>query len=248
MTKTALVTGGAQGIGKAISSYFLNKGLQVVSADHDEEALSAAEKEFDSKQLLCLKVDVSVEAEIKKAVDKTIEWRGKINYLINNAGVTEFGPIEDFSLNQWLKVINTNLTSVFLLSKYCSPYLKVSNGRIVNIASTRALMCEKDNEAYAASKGGIISLTQALANSLSPNVLVNCISPGWISTSEWQKPSKRSTSSYSKEDHEQHLSGRIGKPEDVAELAFFLCDQQGGFITGQNFVIDGGMTKKMIYV
>ena len=248
MDKTAIVTGAAQGIGKAVALQFLAKGIKVVIVDYDQEALIAVEKELSTANALYLKADVAIETDVTTVINRTIEWSGNVTFLINNAGISEFSSLADTSFQQWLKVINTNLTSVFLFSKYCARALKKSKGRIVNISSTRAIMSEPENEAYAASKGGIISLTHALANSLSPEVLVNCISPGWIEVSEWKKPAKRKSPELTKQDHTQHLAGRVGKPEDVAELVYFLCEQQGGFITGQNFVIDGGMTKKMIYV
>jgi NAD(P)-dependent dehydrogenase (short-subunit alcohol dehydrogenase family) len=106
----------------------------------------------------------------------------------------------------------------------------------VNIASTRALQSEPDTEAYAASKGGLVALTHALAMSLGPRVRVNCVSPGWIAHT-----------SVRRKDHAQHPVGRVGNDQDVAELVAYLISDAAGFVTGQNFVIDGGMTKKMIY-
>jgi len=118
---------------------------------------------------------------------------------------------------------------------------------VVNIASTRALQSEPHTEAYAASKGGLVALTHALAVSLGPAVRVNCISPGWIDTSAWQPRGQERTSALRPEDHAQHPAGRVGRPEDVAILCAYLVSDAAGFVTGQNFVIDGGMTRKMIY-
>ncbi|MDQ3233009.1 MAG: SDR family oxidoreductase, partial [Pseudobdellovibrionaceae bacterium] len=150
----------------------------------------------------------------------------------------------ELSLKEWREILDTNLTSYFLFAKLCVESLKASHGCIVNIASTRALQSEADTEAYATSKGGIVALTHALAISLGPDVRVNCISPGWIDTrdasTKKQEPLKPS-------DHQQHPAGRVGEPEDVAEFVHWLVDQQKGFITGQNFILDGGMTRKMIY-
>ncbi len=119
---------------------------------------------------------------------------------------------------------------------------------IVNIASTRAMQSEPHTEAYSATKGGLVALTHALAMSLGPDVRVNCISPGWIAVSEWKKRSQRKAADLRQEDHAQHPAGRVGIPGDVAALVAFLISYEAGFITGQNFVVDGGMTKKMIYV
>jgi NAD(P)-dependent dehydrogenase (short-subunit alcohol dehydrogenase family) len=108
-------------------------------------------------------------------------------------------------------------------------------------------MSEPNTESYAASKGGIVALTHALAASLGPDIRVNCISPGWIDVSNWKKSSKRKPAKLSSEDHAQHLVGRVGRPEDIASLAAYLIGPESGFITGANFVADGGMTRKMIY-
>jgi NAD(P)-dependent dehydrogenase (short-subunit alcohol dehydrogenase family) len=120
-------------------------------------------------------------------------------------------------------------------------------GSIVNIASTRALQSEANTEAYSASKGGVVALTHALAVSLGPDIRVNCISPGWIAVDDWKKSARRKQPVLRPEDHAQHPVGRVGHPEDIAALAAYLISSKASFITGQNFVVDGGMTKKMIY-
>ena len=125
--------------------------------------------------------------------------------------------------------------------------LRPRGGAIVNIASTRALQSEPDTEAYAASKGGIVTLTHALAVSLGPAIRVNCISPGWIDVRAPQKAGRWDPSPLRPLDHAQHPAGRVGQAENVAALAEFLLSADAGFITGQNFVVDGGMTRKMIY-
>ena len=119
---------------------------------------------------------------------------------------------------------------------------------MVNIASTRALQSEPNTEAYSASKGGIVALTHALAISLGPEVRVNVISPGWIDVKEWRKASQRRASTVTPFDRAQHPAGRVGAPGDIGAMAAFLLSAAAGFITGQNFVVDGGMTRKMIYL
>jgi NAD(P)-dependent dehydrogenase (short-subunit alcohol dehydrogenase family) len=151
-------------------------------------------------------------------------------------------PLAELSLAEWNRVLAVNLTGTFLLARACAPHLARRRGAIVNIASTRALMSEADTESYSASKGGLVALTHALAISLGPEVRVNAISPGWIDVRE-----KRVNDPLSAADHAWHPGGRVGLPADVAELALFLASAGSGFVTGQNFVVDGGMARKMVY-
>jgi hypothetical protein len=151
-------------------------------------------------------------------------------------------------LEVWNRYLATNLTGCFLMAKYCVPHLRQARGAIVNIASTRAIQSEPHTEAYSSTKGGLVALTHALAVSLGPQIRVNCVSPGWIAVSEWKKRSQRKAADLRPEDHAQHPAGRVGTPGDVAALVAFLISDKAGFITGQNFVVDGGMTRKMMYV
>jgi NAD(P)-dependent dehydrogenase (short-subunit alcohol dehydrogenase family) len=147
-------------------------------------------------------------------------------------------PIAELTMAEWSRVIGTNLTSTFLLVRAAEPMLRVSQGAVVTIASTRAHMSEPHTEAYAASKGGLLALTHALAISLGPDVRVNCISPGWILT-KGPAPTQ--------EEHAFHPAGRVGVPTDIAALAAFLLGPESGFITGGEFIVDGGVTRRMIY-
>jgi NAD(P)-dependent dehydrogenase (short-subunit alcohol dehydrogenase family) len=149
-------------------------------------------------------------------------------------------PRRRLTLSEWHRVLDTNLTAAFLLARAAKKPLRKAHGAIVTIASTRALMSEPNTESYSASKGGLLALTHALAISLAPEVRVNCVSPGWIETKDY--------AGLRRKDHQQHPAGRVGKPDDVAELVGWLLDgKRSGFVTGANFVIDGGMTRKMIY-
>lgn len=242
--KVVIVTGGAQGIGKGIVRALLENGTGVVLADVNAEAAYDTARELGHPAaLLVVPADVSDETSVGNLVAKTLECFGRLDGLVNNAGIAApvSGPVENLSLENWNRVLGVNLTGMFLCAKHTVPALRETHGAIVNIASTRALQSEPHTEAYAASKGGVVALTHALAASLGPAIRVNCISPGWIVTSPQAVASLRPV------DHAQHPCGRAGQPEDIAALVTFLLSEKAGFITGQNFVVDGGMTRKMIY-
>jgi NAD(P)-dependent dehydrogenase (short-subunit alcohol dehydrogenase family) len=247
--KTAIVTGGAQGIGRAITQKLLSKGWSVAVADIDNEACYELNDIYvTTERLLICEADNADEDGVKKVIQKTADIFGGIDLLVNNAGIGIGKAVTEMSLDEWNRVLSVNLTGAFLYTKYSVPLLRLRHGNIVNIASTRALMSEANTEAYSASKGGIIALTHALAVSLGPDIRVNCISPGWIETGEWQKKSRRQRPVHTDADRLQHPAGCVGTPDDIANMVLYLTGENAGFITGQNFVIDGGMTKKMIYV
>ena len=247
--KVALVTGGAQGIGKVIAQAFSHHEVRVIIADRDEEAGKECEQWLRSKggEATFLYCNVADANSIQTLVDQVIERYLRLDFLINNAGVSRFKPMSELSVEEFDEVLATNLRSAFIATKSAALHLKKQHGAIINIASTRALMSEPDSEAYAASKGGLVALTHALAVSLGPGIRVNAISPGWIEVRDWQKSVERKEVQHSEADRAQHPAGRVGTPEDVGRAAVFLCSGESGFITGQNLVIDGGMTVKMIY-
>ena len=234
--KVALVTGGAQGIGKGIAMLLAARGYRVVAADRDAGAGAA----LDLPGVAFVRCDVSREPSVRACVRGVVKRFGRLDALVNNAGIASpaTAPLEKLPLAEWNRRIGTNLTVVFLMTKHAAPQLRRARGAVVNIASTRALQSEPDTEAYAASKGGVVALTHAMAMSLGPQVRVNCVSPGWINTQD---------SKLSRADHSQHPAGRVGRVLDVAELVAFLLSDAAGFATGQNYVLDGGMTRKMIY-
>ena len=201
-----------------------------------------------SEALAFFRVDVAEEKEVREAIQDSFQLFGNIGGLVNNAAIHANKPISELTLEEWNLVISVNLTGPFLCAKYAAPFLKKSGGSIINLCSTRAFQSEPDTEAYSASKGGIYSLTHALAMSLGPQVRVNCISPGWIDVSGVQKKSRAKQYQFSEEDHTQHPVGRVGKATDISNTVLFLLNPENDFITGQNFIIDGGMTRKMIYV
>ncbi len=248
MKRNIILTGGAQGIGKVISQQLLEKGFYVSVFEIDEEAIKEFRTETNAENIAFFKTDVSDEENVQKSVSESFKKFGNISGLINNAAIQIDKPVTELSLEEWNSVIGTNLTGAFLCAKHAAPFLKKSNGNIINISSTRAFQSEPNTEAYSASKGGILALTHALAMSLGPEIKVNCISPGWIDVSGIKKKSKAHQIELSEAVHLQHPAGRVGKPDDIANMVLFLLNPENDFITGQNFIIDGGMTKKMTYV
>jgi NAD(P)-dependent dehydrogenase (short-subunit alcohol dehydrogenase family) len=244
-----IVTGGAQGIGKAIARQFLTAGSAVVVADIDVEAGTETAREYAPLgDVRFVPTDVAEESQIELTISGAVAEFGGLDVLVNNAAISHGAPVAALSLADWNRVLAVNLTGAFLAAKHAAPHLRARHGLIVNIASTRACMSEANTEAYSASKGGIVALTHALAVSLGPDVRVNCISPGWIETAAWKKADVRRTPVLSDADHRQHPAGRVGRPEDIASLVAHLASADAGFITGANIVVDGGMTRKMIYV
>jgi len=247
--KVAVITGGGQGIGKAVARRLLESGMKVVIAEIDEEAGRETVEEFrDRGEIMFISADIADEKAVQSLISGTIHRFRKLDALINNAAISINKPMSDLSLAEWNRVLSVNLTGAFLCSKYAAPHLRESTGVIINIASTRALMSEPGTEAYSASKGGLAALTHAMAVSLGPGVRVNCISPGWIEVGEMKKKQLRRLPELTEMDYRQHPAGRVGRPEDISSLVHFLLSDEASFITGANFTVDGGMTRKMIYV
>ncbi len=235
----ALVTGGAKGIGRAIAHYLLAIRWRVGIVDLPE---SGIRRSFPrgTRNVLLYEGDVGVEETAERAIAALLERFGRLDALVSNAGIMIRKPLRRLTLAEWHHVIDSNLTGLFLFARAAEKPLRKARGAIVSIASTRASMSEPDTESYSATKGGIVALTHALAISLGPDVRVNCVSPGWIETKDY--------SALRRKDHKQHPVGRVGKPQDIAEIVAWLLDgERSGFVTGANFVVDGGMTRKMIY-
>jgi hypothetical protein len=241
--KLVVVTGAGKGIGSCIAKTYAQHGAIVVIAEKESIIGKAMEGLIidEGGQALFIPTDVSHSEEVSELFQKAAKISGRIDILINNAGVSRWKSPYELLVEEWDEIINTNLRSVFLCSREAAKIMRRNGGgSIVNIASTRAIMSEPNSEAYAATKGGIISLTHALAASFSTDhIQVNCISPGWIETGDY--------SHLKESDHKQHFSQRVGKPEDIAKACLYLTGEDNDFITGSNIIIDGGMTKKMIY-
>ncbi|MDT8265072.1 SDR family oxidoreductase, partial [Roseomonas sp. DSM 102946] len=228
--RVALVTGAAHGIGLAVARRLAKDGYRVVIADRAEAPPDVAAR--------FVRADVAEEEAVRALAESIRRGEGRLDALVCNAGFMIRKPIRELSLAEWSSVLATNLTSTFLLVKAAEEMLRAAKGAVVTVASTRAHQSEPDTESYSASKGGLLALSHALAISLGPDVRVNCVSPGWIDTKgEALRP----------EDHAQHPVGRVGRPEDTAALIAWLLGPESGFVTGAEFVTDGGMTRKMIY-
>lgn len=220
--KVAVITGGANGIGKCIADEFRKNGAQVCVID-----------KADGDHYIG---DISDKKVLEVFADYVISRYGHIDYLINNALPIMKG-LDECSYEDFQYAMSVGVTAPFYLSKLFAPHFS-KGGSIINISSSRDRMSQPQTESYTAAKGGIASLTHALAVSLSGKVRVNSISPGWIDTTY---------TVYEGADALQQLAGRVGNPLDIANMVLFLCSDKAGFITGENICIDGGMTKLMIY-
>ena len=226
--KVAVITGGANGIGRCITENFIKTGAKTAVIDIEENSVPCD---------LYSRGDIADEQTLIRFAYETVDKLGKVDFLINNACQSRNGILSGCGFEDFLYIQKVGVAAPYFLTKLLLPHFGVG-GCVVNIASTRAFMSQPDTESYSAAKGGIVALTHALAVSLAGRVRVNSISPGWIDTSGGK---------FSAEDHEQHPAGRIGKPDDIAAAVMFLCGSGAGFITGENIVVDGGMTKQMIY-
>ncbi|MGB7756572.1 MAG: SDR family oxidoreductase [Salinisphaera sp.] len=251
--KICLVTGAAQGIGRAVVRRLLADGHTVWCLDHDHAALDDLTAGLDPavrERTQTLVADVSSENDVRTATEAVRREHGRLDLVVNNAGISGpfNGPIEALELADWQRVIDVNLTGFFLIAKHTVALLRAGgpDAAIVNMASSRAYQSEPQTEAYAASKGGIEALTHALAMSLGPSIRVNAIAPGWIDVRGEQaddgEPAPLRTV-----DHDQHPTGRVGLGEDIAGVVAFLASADAAFMTGQTLIADGGMTRKMIY-
>ena len=220
--KVAVVTGGASGIGRAIAEAFQREGAAVCVIDRKPGAHFTG--------------DVSDPEALEAFAAEIIAKHGHVDYVIHNVPPLMKG-IDSCSWEEFNCALRVGVSAPFYLTKLLLPHL-APGAAIVNISSSRDRMSQPNTESYTAAKGGIAALTHALAVSLAGRARVNSISPGWIDTTG---------SDITGSDAFQQPAGRVGKPEDIAEMALFLCSEKAGFITGENICVDGGMTKLMIY-
>ena len=235
MTSIALVTGAARGIGLATTKTFLNEQRHVVMVDRDSDVLfEEAAKLENVTPLVC---DVSQEAEVAQLLEN-VSKLGPISALINNAGVADFGPIEDTSFARWRSVMETNLDGVFLMSQAFTPMLKETKGAIVNIASISGLRASTLRVAYGTSKAGVIHLTQQQAVELGEyGIRANCVAPGPVRT---KLAMAVHTQDIIDAYHDAIPLNRYGSEDEIAEVVAFLCSDKASYVTGQLIASDGG--------
>lgn len=232
--KVVLITGAANGIGYEIAKAYAKLNATVV-------ALDIKDTKFEEKNIDFYKADLKSEEQIKNVFKNTVKKYGAVHILINNGAISKFNKsIFDIEVSEFDEVISANLRGSFICAKeFIKANANQNYGRIINIASTRYNQNEAGWEAYGASKGGLISLTNTMAVSLSDTpITVNAISPGWIQVEDYE---------LSEIDKKQHPSGRVGVSKDIVNTCLFLSNKENDFVNGANIVVDGGMTKKMIY-
>jgi NAD(P)-dependent dehydrogenase (short-subunit alcohol dehydrogenase family) len=246
--RTAVVTGGAMGIGEAAVRKFAEAGASVVIADLDAAKGKRLEEELVSRgyRARFQPTDVGSDGEVKRLMEEAFKWTGRIDAVYNNAGIAVPGEAAATSEEDWQRVINTNLGGVFRGCKYSLPYMeRQGGGAIVNCSSTQAIHGFRGWAGYAASKGGILALTRQIAiDYASRGIRVNAVSPGTIMTPMNEKIFEETEDPQALIDawNRAHPVGRFGQPAEVAEMVLYLCSDAAGFITGQTFVIDGGQT------
>lgn len=237
--KTVVITGAAKGIGAACAGLFHRQGANVALLD-----IAAFDAAAPQERWLPLHCDVSSGGQVKAAFAAVRQQFGAIDLLVNNAGIQRYGTVTDTSEEEWEEVMNINLKSLFLCAKYAIPYMhERGKGVIVNIASVQAFITQHNVAAYTTAKTAVLGLTRSIAVDYAPAIRCVAVCPGSIDTPMLQDSVGLSPDpdEVMQECVDMHLLKRIGKPEEVAELVLFLCDDKAAFITGQAIRIDGGL-------
>ncbi len=248
--KVAIVTGAGKGIGWGIAKVFSQEGARVVVVDWDEEAGKKTAEEINQSggEALFVKCDVSNEDQVKAMVEATVARFGRIDLLVNNAGVGVYKSVLDASSADWDHCLAVNLKGVFLCSKHAIPRMQaVGKGAIVNISSVHSHATVNGVAPYAASKGGITALTRNMAIDYGPTIRVNAIAPGWVLTPLIQSifDSYPDPAEQQRQVEQRQVMKRIGRPEDIGYAAAFLASDEASFITGTQLFVDGGMTAQL---
>lgn len=239
--RVAVVTGGASGIGRAVALLFASEGARIAIGDCSEEAEAVVrEIEQQGGEAIYVKTDVARENDVKHLMDETVTRFGKIDILVANAGIDQISPAHETSLADWQRMIDINLTGVFLSNKYAiSHMLSRQSGAIVNISSILGQVGQPDITAYAAAKGGVSNLTRSIAVTYAnQGIRVNAVCPGYIETPLLRDLTEEMVQLRVR----KHPMGRMGRPEEVAYACLFLASDESSFVTGINLFADGGYT------
>jgi len=238
--KVAVVTGAARGIGLAISKKFLEEGYRVAILDIDQKTLSQTMKQvFDTNNVLGLECDVSEPDQVDQSVNRVVEQFGRIDVLVNNAGIAEFKPMLETTYEEWTRILAVNLNGPFICTQACAPFmLKNEGGSIVNIASISGLRASSLRIAYGTSKAALMHLTKQQAAELgNKGVRVNAIAPGPVDTAMAKKVH---TADIRSDYHDVIPLNRYGLEEEIADAVWFLCSDSASYINGQIIAADGG--------
>jgi len=242
--RICVITGAANGIGKCIAEMFIENGALICFIDIDYENAGKLALRFPCNTMF-FHGDIANESVLCKFASEVIHRFGKVDYLINNACLSRKGILSDCSYEDFNYVLRVGVTAPYMLTKLFLPVFS-KDASIVNISSTRSFQSQADTESYTAAKGGVTALTHALSISLSGRARVNSISPGWIDTRVNNVQNDFSFGG-NEQDYKQHPAGRVGTTQDIANMVLYLCSEKAGFITGENIMIDGGMSRQMIY-
>lgn len=239
--KTILITGASRGLGRAIAKKFSQNNYNVIiNYNNSEKEALELQKELEKNNVktIIIKADITKENEVKKMIDETIKTFKKIDVLVNNAGIAIDTTIEDKTVENFQKIINTNLIGPFIVSKYVGEYMmKEKNGKIINISSTNGIDTYYEYSLdYDASKAALISLTHNLALHFAPYINVNAVAPGWINT----EMNKNLDKEYIDQEKEKILLKRFAQPEEIAEVVYFLSTENAKYINNETIRVDGG--------
>jgi NAD(P)-dependent dehydrogenase (short-subunit alcohol dehydrogenase family) len=244
--KSALVTGGAMGIGGAVAKIFSERGAKVLIADKNEEAgieaVNQIRKSGGTAEFI--KTDVSILQNCSDAVESTVKLFGNLDIVSNNAGIQRYGTVETTPENEWDEIMNVNLKSVFYVCKSAIPHLRKTRGTIVNMTSVQAFATQRNVAAYTTSKHALIGLTRSMAIDYARDgIRVNCVAPGTVDTPMLQYAASLDPDPESVYEacRDMHPVGRIAKPEEVAEVVAFLASDRSSFVTGSCYLVDGGL-------
>jgi NAD(P)-dependent dehydrogenase (short-subunit alcohol dehydrogenase family) len=248
--KVAIVTGAAKGIGKGIAEVFVEQGAKVVIVDWDKDTGEKSTKELKQAghEVIFAHCDVSKEDQVTAMIQQTLDAYGRIDVLVNNAGVGVYLPVLEATSDDWDHCLSVNLKGVFLCSKYAIPHMQeVGKGAIVNISSVHSHATVNGVAPYAASKGGITALTRNMAIDYGPTIRVNSIAPGWVLTPLIQGifDSYDDSAEQQRAVEERQVMKRIGRPKDIGYAAAFLASDEASFITGTQLFVDGGLTSQL---